>query len=186
MSVHGTSVWTGCSWISRGILRDGSFGQHCGLNGQIPESRLLARYRGVLPSGAVPRPEPLSSWAMVDIAGRTVEKPRARRCRRPASLCRSPEYVARCSSPRPASSASEPPRRQYRLRAASVKTEASLLCSLDYSLRRTDLGLANGTGRFDVSNDAEFDVDEIIVGVSEEWRSLTGCGPLGCGNCSGE
>jgi hypothetical protein len=31
------------SWISRGILRDGSFGQHCGLSGHIPQSRLLAR-----------------------------------------------------------------------------------------------------------------------------------------------
>jgi hypothetical protein len=33
-----------CSWISRGILRDGSFGQLCGLSGQTLQSSLLARY----------------------------------------------------------------------------------------------------------------------------------------------
>ena len=43
-----------CSWISRGILRDGSFGQHCGLSGQTSQSSLLARYRSVLPSCTVP------------------------------------------------------------------------------------------------------------------------------------
>src|SRR3954453_6058294 len=39
-----------CSWTSRGILRDGSFGQHCGLSGHISQSSLLARYRSVLPA----------------------------------------------------------------------------------------------------------------------------------------
>jgi hypothetical protein len=43
-----------CSWISRGILRDGSFGQHCGLSGHRSQSSLLARYRSVLPSCTVP------------------------------------------------------------------------------------------------------------------------------------
>jgi hypothetical protein len=43
-----------CSWMSRGILRDGSFGQHWGLSGHISQSRLLARYRSVLPSCTVP------------------------------------------------------------------------------------------------------------------------------------
>jgi hypothetical protein len=42
------------SWISRGILRNGSFGQHCGLSGHISQSSLLARYRSVLPSCTVP------------------------------------------------------------------------------------------------------------------------------------
>ena len=41
-----------CSWMSRGILRDGSFGQHCGLSGHTSQSSLLARYRSVLPSPA--------------------------------------------------------------------------------------------------------------------------------------
>src|ERR1700731_3168556 len=31
-----------CSWILRGILRDGSFGQHCGLSGHASQSSLLA------------------------------------------------------------------------------------------------------------------------------------------------
>src|SRR6195256_6233530 len=43
-----------CSWMSRGILRAGSFGQHCGLSGQPSQSSLLARYRSVLPSCTVP------------------------------------------------------------------------------------------------------------------------------------
>src|ERR1700733_12960136 len=43
-----------CSWMSRGILRAGSFGQHCGLSGHTSQSSLLARYRSVLPSCTVP------------------------------------------------------------------------------------------------------------------------------------
>src|SRR5213079_272027 len=43
-----------CSWTSRGILRDGSFGQQVGFSGQRSQSRLLARYRSVLPSCTVP------------------------------------------------------------------------------------------------------------------------------------
>ena len=43
-----------CSWMSRGTLRDGSFGQHCGLSGHRSQSSLLARYRSVLPSCTVP------------------------------------------------------------------------------------------------------------------------------------
>src|SRR6266436_9228298 len=34
----------------RGILRKGVFGQHCALNRQVRQSRLLARYRSVSPS----------------------------------------------------------------------------------------------------------------------------------------
>src|SRR6476660_1780665 len=54
-----------CSWISRGILRDGSFGQHCGLSGHTSQSSLLARYRSVLPSCTVPLVPsrlPLGQW----------------------------------------------------------------------------------------------------------------------------
>jgi hypothetical protein len=35
------------SWMSRGILHDGSFGQHWGLSGHTWQSSLLARYRSV-------------------------------------------------------------------------------------------------------------------------------------------
>src|SRR6202790_4725682 len=59
-----------------------------------------------------------------------------------------------------------------------LETEA-LLGSLDHGLRRTDLGLTNGAGRLDVNDDAELHVDEIVVGVSEECRSLVSPGPLG-------
>ena len=37
-----------------------------------------------------------------------------------------------------------------------IRLEAeALLCSLDHSLRRADLGLANGAGRLDINDDAE-------------------------------
>jgi hypothetical protein len=48
-----------------------------------------------------------------------------------------------------------------------LETKA-LLRSLDHGLRRADLGLANGTGCFDVNDDAELHIDEIVVRVSEE------------------
>jgi hypothetical protein len=48
------ATFRACSWMSRGILRDGSFGQHCGLSGHTSQSSLLARYRSVLPSCTVP------------------------------------------------------------------------------------------------------------------------------------
>src|ERR1700680_4838558 len=60
-----------------------------------------------------------------------------------------------------------------------LKTE-TLLSSLDHGLRRTDLGLTNGAGRLDVNDDAELHVDKIVVGISEECRSLVSPGPLGC------
>ena len=47
-----------------------------------------------------------------------IESRCARRCRHLASTCRTQGYVARYPSPRPASSASEQPRRQYLPRAA--------------------------------------------------------------------
>ena len=43
-----------CLWMSRGNLRDGSFGQHCSLSGQTSQSSLLARYRSIFPSCTVP------------------------------------------------------------------------------------------------------------------------------------
>src|SRR4029077_990299 len=43
----------------------------------------------------------------------------------------------------------------------------TLLCSLDHGPCRADLG----TGGFDIKDDAELHVDEIVVGVSEECWS---------------
>ena len=40
-SAHATS--RASSWMLRGILRSGAFGQHLGLNGQGPQSEVLAR-----------------------------------------------------------------------------------------------------------------------------------------------
>src|SRR4029077_19351115 len=54
----------------------------------------------------------------------------------------------------------------------------ALLCSLDHGLRRANLGLTNGAGCLDVNDDAELHIDEIVVGVSEECRSLVSSGPL--------
>src|SRR4029078_10410257 len=67
-----------CSWISRGILRDGSFGQHCGLSGHTSQSSLLARYSSVLPSCTVPLVPsrfPPGQWYVV---GRVISKVAAR------------------------------------------------------------------------------------------------------------
>jgi hypothetical protein len=54
--------WQRATWqrlgharTSRGILRDGSFGQHCGMSEHTSQSSLLARYRSVLPPCTVPR-----------------------------------------------------------------------------------------------------------------------------------
>src|SRR5947199_5890215 len=61
-----------------------------------------------------------------------------------------------------------------------LKAEA-LLCSLDHSLCRADFGLPNGAGGLDVNDDAELHVDEIVVGISKECRSLVSAAPLGRG-----
>src|SRR4029453_8861034 len=58
-----------------------------------------------------------------------------------------------------------------------LKAEA-LLCSLDHRLCGADLGLPNGAGGLHVNDDAELHVDEIVVGISEECRSLVSAGPL--------
>ena len=51
-----------CSWMSRGILRDGSFGQHRGLRGHISQSSLTCAIQKslALMYGAA-RPEQLSA-----------------------------------------------------------------------------------------------------------------------------
>jgi len=52
-----------------------------------------------------------------------------------------------------------------------LETEAPF-CPFDHGPCRADLGLANGARGFDVNDDAELHVDEIVVGVSEECRPL--------------
>src|SRR4051794_11969230 len=68
-----------CSWMSRGILRDGSFGQHCGLSGQTLQSELACAIQKCLAlvQGAA-CPEPLSARAVVDVAGRVISEVAAR------------------------------------------------------------------------------------------------------------
>ena len=66
------------SCMSRGILRDGSFGQHCGLSGHTSQSSLLARYKSVFPRARCRSFELLSSRAVVDVAGRIISKVAAR------------------------------------------------------------------------------------------------------------
>ena len=161
-----------CSWMSRGILRDGSFGQHCGLSGHTSQSSLLARYRSVLPSCTVPlvpsRFPPGSGrrrWSDRSkvaaregavVALRLVEHGEMWR---DALLLNQP--VQHRSSP--VSGISDKPLR--------LKAEA-LFCSLDHGLCGADLGLPNGAGGLDVNDDAELYVDEIVVGISKECRSL--------------
>ena len=53
----------------------------------------------------------------------------------------------------------------------------ALLGAVNHGLGRTHLGLADGAGGFDIHDDAELHVDEIIVGVGEERRALEGASP---------
>src|SRR4029079_12898201 len=104
----------------------------------------------------------------------------ARRCHRPASTCRTRGYVARCLYPDQPVQHRSCPVSGIPDKPLWLEAEA-LLCSFDHSLRRADLGLANGAGCLDVNDDAELHVDEIIVGVSKECRPLVSAGPLGGG-----
>ena len=123
-------------------------------------------------------PEPLSARAVVDVAGRIIAKVAARegaiiplRTVEHRDMWRDTLLLDQPVQHRsgPVSGIGDKPLR--------LETEA-LLCSLDHSLRRTDLGLANRAGRLDINDDAKLHVDEIVVGVSEECRPLVGAGPL--------
>ena len=86
----------------------------------IAVESLLARYRSrlALVYGAA-RPKPLSTRAVVDVVGRVISKVAAREgAIVPPSTCRIRGCVARCPSPRRASSASGPHRKPYRRQAA--------------------------------------------------------------------
>jgi hypothetical protein len=155
-----------CSWLSRGILRDGSFGQHCGLSGHASESSLLARYRRVLPSCTqYAGPKPLSARTVINVTGRVISKV-APRGNRPASTCRTQGYVAR-----PASSASEPPRKRYPRRRSGLRPKRSSVRSIMVFAAPTSAWrIAREASTF--HDDAELHVDEIVVGVR---RMLAPC-----------
>src|ERR1700710_2272402 len=126
------------------------------------------------------RPKLLTARAVVDVGGRVISKVAARE-RAIVSL----RLVEHRNMWRDALLLDQPV--QHRSRPVGgiadkplrLETKA-LLCSLDHGLRRADLGLANGAGCLDVNDDAELHVDEIVVRVSEECRSLVGPGPLRC------
>jgi hypothetical protein len=85
-----------CSWTPRGILRDGSFGQHRGLSGHTSQPSTEA---------SCPRAPCRSSRAAFRLgSGRRrlsdhIESRCARRCHHLGSTCRTQGYVARCPSP---------------------------------------------------------------------------------------
>ena len=55
------------------------------------------------------------------------------------------------------------------------------LGTLNHCPRGADLGLPDGARGFDIHNDPELDIDEIVVGVSEERRALHRASPLRSG-----
>src|SRR6185437_14327313 len=124
------------------------------------------------------RSEPLSAGAVIDVAGRIISKVAAREGAiiplrlvehgdmwRDALLLDQPVQ----HRSRPVGGIPDKPLR--------LETKA-LLRPLDHGLCRADLGLANGTGRLDINDHPELHVDEIVVRVSEECRSLVSPGPL--------
>src|SRR4029077_11121951 len=57
----------------------------------------------------------------------------------------------------------------------------TLLCPLNHRLRRADLRLADGTRRFDIQDDANLHIDQIIIGRCKKCWSPHRAGPLGGG-----
>src|SRR5450631_1331789 len=124
------------------------------------------------------RPKPLSSRAVVDVAGRVISKVAARE-----GAILPLRLIEHRDMWRDAFLLDQPV--QHRSRSVSgipdkplwLETEA-LLRSLDHGLCCADLGLANGAGCLDINDDAKLHVDQIVVGVSEECRPLVRAGPL--------
>src|SRR2546428_105694 len=54
----------------------------------------------------------------------------------------------------------------------------ALLCPLNHRLRCADLRLADGTRRFDIQDDANLHIDQVIVGICEKCWSPHRAGPL--------
>jgi hypothetical protein len=115
-----------CSWMSRGILRDGSFGQHCGLSGIY---RNRAYWRDTEASCPHARCHSCQAASRLGSGKRRssdhIESRHTRRYRRSASIFRTREYGARCLSPRPASSASEPRNDMLPVKPAAKASQAS-------------------------------------------------------------
>src|SRR4051794_8765540 len=124
-------------------------------------------------------PKLLSARAMVDIASRIISKVAARE-----GAVISLRFVDHGDMWRDTLLLDQPV--QHRSRTVSgiaskpLWFEAKALFGpFDHGLCRANLGLANGPGCLDVNDDAELHVDEIVVRVSEECRSLVSPGPLG-------
>src|SRR6202008_3866396 len=58
-----------------------------------------------------------------------------------------------------------------------LESEA-LLSPFDHRLRRTNLSLTNGSGSLDINDDAELDINEIIIGIGKECWPAPRAGPL--------
>jgi len=54
----------------------------------------------------------------------------------------------------------------------------ALLGAFDHSPGRANLGLADGAGRLDIHDDADLQVDQIVVRIAEKRRAPHGAGPL--------
>src|SRR6476620_6359119 len=127
------------------------------------------------------RSKPLTARAVVDVAGRVISKVAARKgaiiplrfiehrdmwC--DAFLLDQPVQ----HRSRPISGISDEP--------LWLETKA-LIGPFNHGLCCADLGLANSPGCLDINDDAELHVDQIVVGVSKECRSLMRASPLGRG-----
>jgi hypothetical protein len=171
-----------CSWMSRGILRDGF------LRAAL---RFERAYIAVELAGAIQerlalvhcaaRSKPLPAGALVNVVCRVISEVPTRegaivplRLVEHRNMGRDTFFLNQPVQhwSRPVGGISDKPLR--------LKAEA-LLCSFDHGLCRADLGLPNGARGLDVNDDAELHVDEIVVGVSKECRSLMSAGPLGRG-----
>src|ERR1700722_1958147 len=124
------------------------------------------------------RPKPLSARAVVDVAGRVISKVAARegaiiplRFIEHRDMWRDPFLLDQPVQhrSRPVSGIPDKP--------LWLEAEA-LFGPFDHGLCRADLGLANGAGGFDINDDAELHVEEIVGGIREECRSLVRPGPL--------
>jgi hypothetical protein len=127
------------------------------------------------------RSKPLSARAVVDVAGRIISKVAARE-----GAIISLRFVEHGDMWCDALLLDKPVQHRSRtvsgIGGKSLRLEAeALFGSVDHGLCSADLGLTNGAGCLDINDHPKLDVDEIVVRVSEECRSLVRPGPLGCG-----
>ena len=127
------------------------------------------------------RPKSLSARAVVDVVGRVISKIAARE-----GAIIPLRFIEHRDMWRDAFLLDQPV--QHRSRPVSgipdeplwLETKA-LFGPFNHGLCCADLGLANSPGCLDINDDAELHVDQIVVGVSEEGRSLMRASPLGRG-----